>query len=589
MKNYYLTAAAALLMVSTTVSAQSFTKPFVFSTAEQAKTETAESKIPAGAMKTTMHFPTTQELASRHNSMSMGIRRVAEDESETQANTIITEQPAGTLHKSWYQYSEGYVAFMGYYIFRTYVDGSAIDWVDGTDGNIYVKSLIGSYYSNAWLKGTKAGNDTIVFNFPQTIYEQNTYGDLEYFSLWKYDYNEEYNFYLPSDDQTAKFVLRNDSLIMAENDSTADVLIGLGTSDGDWCGYGDYLTNIHKFDKATVAPSNAANAESYLMKYAASTEDGVDYHQVKVAIEGNDFYIGALNDNQPDAWAKGTLADGKVTFKSNQYMGVDTVTASHIFFNAGGSVTLHEEEYDYDYDSVYYKNEMVFDYDATAKTLKSADNAYVSKGFITTELNNQAEYNEPLLTPWAEKAGTPMDPVIYDFSAYDEDYGLGGIQFFLNRMSTDSLYLPANHIYYKAYLDDEEFVFEPETYSSLTEPMTEVPYLFSTDNSDFQYSGDTHLFYFYVSGFDKIGIQEIYNDGTTKLYSNIVWQNVEEEEEEGGETDAVKGIEGNNANAMSVKYYDLSGRAVKKISQGLYIKSTTKSDGTVTIKKVMVK
>ena len=584
MKNYYLTMAAALLAVSTTVSAQSLTKPFVYSTAEQAPTENAQMKIPAGAKQTKMHFPTAKEVAARHNTAPMGIRRADDgDEEETPTYTIITDQPEGTLHKSWYQYSEGYVAWMGYYIFKSYTDGNAIDWVDGADGNVYVKSLIGNYYSNAWLKATKAEGDTIVFNLPQTIYEQNSYGDLEYFSLWKYNYDEDYGWYMPSDDQTAKFVLRNDSLIFADADEE-NVMIGLGTAeDGDWCGYGDFLTTIAKFEKATVAPSNPAAAQDYLIKYEASTEDGVDYHQAKVAFEGNDVYLGAINDNQPDAWVKGTLADGKVTFKGGQYMGVDTVTAAHIFFNAAGSETVHEEEYDYDYDSVYVKDEIVFDYDATTKTMKSADMACVTKGILTETLNDQAEYSAPEMSPWAEKAGTPQDPTIYDFMAYDEDYGLGGIQFYLNRLSTDSLYLPAKHLYYKAYLDDEAFTFEPESYKGLTESMTEVPYLFSTDDSDFQYSGDTHLFYFYVSGFDKIGIQEIYNDGTTKLASNIVWQSVEEEE------DAVKGVEANNASAKSVRYYDLSGRAVTKISQGLYIKSTVMSDGTVTTKKVMVK
>ena len=161
--------------------------------------------------------------------------------------------------------------------------------------------------------------------------------------------------------------------------------------------------------------------------------------------------------------------------------------------------------------------------------------------------------------------------------------GRGGIQFYLNRLSTDSLYLPAEHLYYKVYLDDEEFTFDTDTYTTLEEPLVEVPYLY-TDNNQIQYYGDDHIFYFYISGFDKIGIQEIYNDGTTKLASGIVWQEVESEEEDG-----VEAIKANVSSVKSVKYCDLSGRAVSKISHGLYIKTTTLADGTVITKKVMVK
>ncbi len=577
MRKYYFTLVAALLTLSTTVTAQTTKKPILYTTAQQVNADIAETTLPKNVDRNVkLAFPKVS-LSSKTNSSFAGLLRADGSDPE-----IIVNQPEGTLHKSWYQYSEGWTTFWGFYTYKVYADGGAIDWVDGNDGNIYVKNLIGTYYSNAWLKGEKAEGDTVVFNLPQAIYGQTSDGETEYYSLWRYKFSEEDNWYFPDDSvQSVKFVLRGDSLVFAESDDI-NCMIGLGLADGgDWAGYGDYLVSLKKFEYPTVSPSSPASAEDYLMIYAASTEDGKDYQTVKVAVEGDDIYLGALTDNQPNAWAKGKLEGNKATFETNQYLGVDTVTEAHVYFVTCGHDSLYDADYDYYYDSVYSIKQLVFDYDPVAKTLKNAvEGMSVSKG--TVDLNPQAEYFEPSIAPWTEKAGTPMVPTITDFMAYDVDYGYGGIQFYLNRLSTDSLFLPAKHLYYKAYLDDEEFTFDTDTYTALEQPLTEVPYLY-TDGSEIQYYGDNHIFYFYVAGFDKIGIQEIYNDGTTKLLSEIAWQNVEEEE------DDVKGIETNGADVKSVKYYDLSGRAISKISHGLYIKTTTLADGTISAKKVMVK
>lgn len=581
MRKYYFALAAALLALSTTTTAQKSEKPVLYTTLQKANAEAAaEVGMPQNVLNKNqrMKFPEVAFSSSR-TALTAGLRRV-EDEEVTP--TIITNQPEGTLHKAWYQYTEGWTAFMGYYIYRVYTDGGAIDWVDGSDGNVYVKNLIGTFYSNAWLKAEKAQGDTIVFNLPQTVYAEDYDGESEYYNLWRFKFSEEDSWYLADDSiQTVKFVLRGDSLVFAESDDI-NYMIGLGTSDGDWVGYGDYMVSLKKFEQSTVAPSNPAAAERSLMTYAASTEDGKDYQPVKVAIEGDDIYLGALSDNQPNAWAKGKIEGNKAVFESNQYLGVDTVTEAHVFFATCGHDSIYDEEYDYTYDSTYAVKQIVFDYDPAAKTLKNDSlGIAISKG--NKDLNAQVQYFEPSIAAWTEKAGTPIDPTIYDFMAYDVDAGYGGIQFYLNRLSTDSLYLPAEHLYYKVYLDDEEFTFDTDTYTTLEEPLVEVPYLY-TDNNRIQYYGDDHIFYFYISGFDKIGIQEIYNDGTTKLASGIVWQEVESEEEDG-----VEAIKANVSSVKSVKYCDLSGRAVSKISHGLYIKTTTLADGTVITKKVMVK
>lgn len=48
-----------------------------------------------------------------------------------------------------------------------------------------------------------------------------------------------------------------------------------------------------------------------------------EQHAVKVAFDGNDIYVQGLAYFFPEAWVKGTIANGKATFATGQYVGVD--------------------------------------------------------------------------------------------------------------------------------------------------------------------------------------------------------------------------------------------------------------------------
>jgi len=52
-------------------------------------------------------------------------------------------------------------------------------------------------------------------------------------------------------------------------------------------------------------------------------DEYLEQHAVKVAFDGDDIYVQGLAYFFPEAWVKGTIANGKATFATGQYVGVD--------------------------------------------------------------------------------------------------------------------------------------------------------------------------------------------------------------------------------------------------------------------------
>lgn len=109
--------------------------------------------------------------------------------------------------------------------------------------------------------------------------------------------------------------------------------------------------------------------------------------------------------------------------------------------------------------------------------MKSVGGFVVNQG--KKEINQIAEYFRPELAPYTEVAGKPVKLEITDFMDYDDDYGYGGVQFYLTRASEDGNYLNPSKLYYNMYLDDEKYTFYPNEYPKLTEHLTDVPYSYS--------------------------------------------------------------------------------------------------------------
>lgn len=156
-------------------------------------------------------------------------------------------------------------------------------------------------------------------------------------------------------------------------------------------------------------------------------------------------------------------------------------------------------------------------------------------------------------------------------------------------VDTDGKLLDAGSYVYNIYVDNELFTLYPDEYTGIADTydeLTNIPYNY-TDSWDIEVDGSNHGLYYYMEGFETLGVQAIYTvDGITNK-SALVNYNIET-----GETNEIDpaGISAITASkeVTGVEYYDLTGRKLDNPTTGLVIKRTTYSDGSVkSIKRVI--
>lgn len=487
---------------------------------------------------------------------------------------VVTKQPDGTLRDSYYRSGESFVDVMGS-ILALQVDGLWGQVVEGTDGKtVWVHNPLNAYYADTWVKMERAEGDTLTMSLPMHfVHEEYSDGYAQDGYLYKLKATREeyegstYLTFIPDDDQTAKFVWRNDTLSFVN--TTADSkLLGMCDEEGNWYGYGDYVLSYAPFAETPVAPKDASKAATYGLRYV---ESGQEYGRLaKVVREGDDIFVSGLSDNLPDAWAKGTLDGTKLTFKANQYMGLDKVTESYAYFQP---IEHKDVWYDFgdgtgDYYSDPFLAETIdFTFDAAAGTFSTDSTFCVNQG--RNAVNQLFSYEEAKFSPWEDKPYTPADPTDLSFMPYTEDLGYGIFSFAPYEFSKDDEQLDPAALYYNIFLDDEKFTFYPDEYSSLSEEMTDVPFGF-TDRADFTNYAGLYNVYLYVTGFERIGVQMVYKGGGETHKSAIVYCDA---------TDGIERVTSHGA-AVSRTYTDLSGRRVAAPAKGVYVETVTYADGT---------
>lgn len=508
--------------------------------------------------------------------------------SSTDGLPFITEQPEGVLYKNLYRFSHNYYYYWGF-ICEAKKDGALSQYVIADNGDVYIKDVISSISGNSWIKGTRGEGDTINVTLPQTYYSENeldTDGNptdkIDYYYAWRMKMGEIDNngsksqTLLPDEDtQTIKYVLRNDSLILVDNEDKG-IYIGLGNADGQWTGYAELSTMLTKETAETVTPSANATVDTYSINYNANGYDDVKI--IKVAIDGDNIYLGNIDDSMPDAWAKGKIEGGKAVFEPS-YLGIDTIFGYHTYFFPA-DYKLQKRTYN-STDSLWFENTLVFDYDANAKTLKADRTILVNGGrnIVKAAYN----YNKPLVKAWKNEAKAPALPQFISYTDYIDQIGEGSYDIKLPVNAADGTILDPKKLYYNIYYDDELFTYTPDEYVMLTEDMTDVPYNF-VDRWDFFKFGDTRTLFFHHTGFDTIGVDAFYKDGDTECHSGRVTYNVNTH---------TTGIDSKLTDAeqkvAAVTYTDLSGRSVAHPKHGVYLKTIKYADGTIKTKKMICK
>lgn len=462
------------------------------------------------------------------------------------------------------------------------------------DGNdVYMYSPISTYPTDSWIKGTVT-DEGFLFTFPQSIlreFDDDPEWGYEQFydvNLLELVHDEDYgDFYeMPEDNVPNELLLRRlddgsygfESEIVecynTEDDETYYMpryIVAVTTCWDDeeyfpeWIGYGDFFDNQMPFNGTPVEAPADLTTRSWTV---VSESDG---HDIKVGFDGTDVYFQGLFNEMPEAWVKGTLANGMVTIPCGQFVGINPDTNLFCFFYAGAMNAYFDEE----------TWRMAFDIDIDENGVLSfnEDNQRMetNQGFVLFSSEKAMTASGYLQTPtiMVQPADIDLTPVLPEITGY-MDYGTwgnyAGVQFLTSTLDSDGYWIgPSADFSYRLISDGNPVIFShSEDYPFINEEMEWVPYTFTDNYSimiDNRLVGDMrdHMVYYHVLSEQYTAIQVRYVDpanGKEYLSKKLVFWGNDPNTVEATDVDA----------DAECEYFNLQGIRVASPEKGIYIR-----------------
>ena len=290
------------------------------------------------------------------------------------------------------------------------VDGGIGKVVEGTDGNLYIYNPISQGYIwfsiLPWIKAEPAGDGKYVVKLPQ-LYIIDV-GDPYYAYCMHYD--EDLGMPVVEEEGEIEFTWQDGVLTQL-----GDKFIGLCDATADWFYMADqHIVYAPQTDEITTLPEDMY-VQSYTMTYLSDPSDLTKTKEtvVSIAIDGEDIYMGHLNDNNPDSFIKGRLADGKAIFPTRQYLGPDAYYNGHIYVLTGDAY-VDSETYGSPVFNYNLNDEIVFTVDEDARNIVAEWPAAMITNVGPTTLSILNDYVAPALTAFDEVPAVPANPVFTD-------------------------------------------------------------------------------------------------------------------------------------------------------------------------------
>lgn len=481
---------------------------------------------------------------------------------------IIYERPAG-IESRYVRSGRAYTqSFLGYG--TTTVSDMLGHMVEGEDGFVYMFEPMTQIATKSWIKGEVEG-DKLTFKLPQALYSaENENGVMEVYTLQMAHYEsssaeEEGIYYVNRSGQTQDLTFHKiDGVWVMDEETYNDrpVIAGMFNENDEWVVYSDWDMSFEPFTLTSLTPPASLTTEEWTMTYG-----GIDGRMVNIGFDGNDIWLLGLAG---DAWVKGTVEGNVIKFPSEQFLGVNSQERL-LYFYAANEEKRIDEYYGFEYTALVPVDYATFDYDKEQNIMRCQNSIVINTG--TTSLNfYNALYSLPVIRiPSDNPSLVPANPIIELYNEFNPDWGMGSLYFLISKLNADNEFIDTNNLYYRVYVDDDLFYFEPDEYADVEEPMCDVPFYFTNGSSISYYGANSHFFNFYFEGADRIGIQVIYKDGNDEYLSDIVYTD--------GETVNVEGIESENSVPVRTEYYDLYGRRINQPEKGVYIRSVILSNG----------
>lgn len=511
--------------------------------------------------------------------------------SDLKSLPLIDELPAGAVSEKYSRNSRFYA--MDFYGQLTYQKDFGLISEVATEGEkVFIKNPFAGMETDSYLVGTRS-DDRITVELPQKIYSE-TYVDwftdetgetmkTDYYYAFKMTYSESdgtSRMKINDQSQTVVFNVTDGSIVMDGDDNDFIGMLLLvedeeSDPDAAYLNWTRFADTDYEFTTVTDTPVTLPEGVQ-LSSWVLHEKDG--QRLIQAGFDGNDFYVGGLLSVQPEMLVKGTLADGKISFPSAQYMG-ECDYYDHYAYFIPEEYTLNDPE---DPENVDYRaiENMVFTWDAENMTL-TPDAPYevfisaIPDGIYWIESTRDPSFS------WQDDR-TPMvpkTPVIQDYQETFDDYGFNAIAFNIPLESSDGRLMDINRLYYSFLIDGEILTFYPDEDPYLEEPTSVFPYTY--EDGCIYFWGDCVEAMIFTTGFNRIGVRAYYRnpDGTETQSEDAYWQT---------ET-KVTGLTGDAPDTVGEEFFDLSGRRVAKGYKGIIVKRSILSDGTVKTAKVIVK
>ena len=540
---------------------------FALTMAASGRQLTKSPQLSGQQVKGKYEFRSTHKSAERGGQLSM-----AQNHRAPARVDVITEQPEGEL-KTYVRSGGAMLSFWGY-LFSTYQDGGAMQMVFADDGKtVYLKDPISQAAAGTWVRAELSDDGktlTMPLNQHIIFYDDYGYGLITAWVDVAIDDNGNIVATANPEIKEATFTIGDDGTISL-NGSSGDVntfeCSGLGLiydDDLSWAAYADWESVYTPFDATPVELPEGAVLEDFSMFYVDSNGNPGG-KMVKAAQVDNDIYVQGVTSLVPEGVIKGTLSDNKVTFPSDQYMGI------------GNSLFLSMVSID---DNFNVLDNLVFEYDAATRTMTTGGILAIVAGESVQEL-----YTQPVIAPYIDHAATPANPEVIDFVDQGELGGYNYGSFNVPTVDTEGNFINPNDLYYRIYFDDDElFTFGPDEYPQVEEFMTDVPYNY-TDSYDFGVGGAT--VYFYETGFQRVGIQSVFRGGGEEHVSDIVYMELTDGSAPEGSAEVYAGYCDDHASNVGLtagraQGYDLASYIYDPSLKGLKVKGLriTAPEGT---------
>lgn len=471
-------------------------------------------------------------------------------------------------------------------------DGAISNVVISEDGKkLFAQTpfFLDYYTEESWIEGDIDG-DTVTFTFPQLVDEDiddeepeyNVFGYCMKVKFKVEDEAEQSGWYYPTESQEYKFHIEEDGTLTSLEDE--DTMMGYclwieadeENAEGhfSWQGTGDIVFSM--------TPNRAEEREvpSDLKYDTWKFINGISSTNVSIAVDDENMYIKGLfnKSGMKDKVVVGKIEGDNVIFDNAQYLGVYWTNYTVAYF-----VTGEMED-----DTFVIKDNATFKWDRENQRIMSDDAICISSSPTTViwyMLTNKPVFAIPNDNVVVSRLYTPVLTSFYDI---DEEYDYDAeLSFNLPTVDPDYQILNTSRIYYQVFVDGDLFTFYDDEYGlpKGVSETTMIPYGFYNNKADLDAWGTEHTIELHTRGFVSFGVREVYiNEDGSEVYSDILYAPGYEDQT----ATSVSNISSDKT-ISSISFIDLNGRVSARPGNGIYVKQTIYSDGTISTQKVIRK